>query len=112
MIDMDSNRAAWEKASEKHWREYDDLLAQARDGSSLVETGYFLPSYLNDSYPANGAREYQWTLGHIVNEVVRAGLPITHLGEHPEPFWKMGDIEAAAWRGRLPNTFSLVAGPR
>ncbi|GAA1042791.1 hypothetical protein GCM10009557_69620 [Virgisporangium ochraceum] len=69
-------------------------------------------SYPCDSYPANGAVEYQWNLGQIVNAVVAAGLPIRHLGEHPEPFWKMGEMEAAAWQGHLPNTFSLLAGPR
>lgn len=76
------------------------------------DRGYFMRSYPCDSYPANGATEYQWNLGQIVTAVVRAGLPVVHLGEHPEPFWKMGDLEAAAWRGGLPNTFSLVAGPR
>jgi SAM-dependent methyltransferase len=76
------------------------------------DRGYFEPTYPCDSYPANGAIEHQWNLGHIVNAVVRAGLPVKHLGEHPEPFWKMGDMEAAAWQGQLPNTFSLVAGPR
>ena len=76
------------------------------------DRGYFMRSYPCDSYPANGAVEYQWNLGQIVTAVVRAGLPVRHLGEHPEPFWKMGDLEAAAWDGRLPNTFSLLAGPR
>jgi SAM-dependent methyltransferase len=75
------------------------------------DRGYFMRSYPCDSYPANGAVEYQWTLGQVVNAVVRAGLLIKHLGEHPEPFWKMGEMEAAAWQGQLPNTFSLVAGP-
>lgn len=73
---------------------------------------YFGPSYPNDSYPANGSIEYQWNLGDIVSAVVRAGLPVAHLGEHPEPFWRMGEVDAAAFRGRLPNTFSLIAGPR
>lgn len=76
------------------------------------DRAYFEPTYECDSYPANGAVENQWNLGQIVNAVVGAGLPIRHLGEHPEPFWKMDEIEAAAWQGRLPNTFSLVAGPR
>jgi SAM-dependent methyltransferase len=76
------------------------------------DRGYFAPTYPCDSYPANGAIEHQWNLGQVVNAVVRAGLPVRHLGEHPEPFWKMGELEAAAWQGRLPNTFSLLAGPR
>jgi len=32
------NRTAWEAASQKHVREYADLLAQAADGSSLTGT--------------------------------------------------------------------------
>ena len=37
----EANRRAWEMASHKHVREYDDLLAQAAAGSSLnaVERG-------------------------------------------------------------------------
>ena len=33
-----ANRIAWETASEKHVREYEDLLAQAATGSSLIDT--------------------------------------------------------------------------
>ncbi|HEY0531691.1 MAG TPA: hypothetical protein VGD29_08855 [Actinoplanes sp.] len=175
-----ANRTAWEIASRKHVREYDELLAEARVGGSLtpvehalldplasgcadlVYTGkgaliwmpdigawaldaarllrpgghlfvfeghpavplwtwdtdrprirpdrsYFAPSHLNDSFPANGAVERQWTLGRIVTAVADAGLRIRHLAEHPEPFWRMGGVTAAAWDGRLPNTFSLLA---
>jgi hypothetical protein len=37
----EANRLAWEAASRKHVREYDDLLAQAESGASLnaVERG-------------------------------------------------------------------------
>ena len=35
--DVSNNRLAWESASEKHVREYDDLLRQAADHSSLLE---------------------------------------------------------------------------
>lgn len=76
------------------------------------DRAYFAPTYPCDSYPANGAIENQWNLGQIVNALVNAGLPIRHLGEHPEPFWKMHEMEAVAWQGQLPNTFSLLAGPR
>jgi hypothetical protein len=33
-----ANRRAWDAASEKHVREYDDLLAQAASGSFLNDT--------------------------------------------------------------------------
>jgi SAM-dependent methyltransferase len=74
------------------------------------DRSYFADQLINDSFPANGAIEWQWTLGQIVNALVNAGLVIDRLDEHPEPFWKPGDgYQAAAWNGRLPNTFSLLA---
>jgi SAM-dependent methyltransferase len=73
------------------------------------DRSYFGPGHVNDSFPANGAVEWQWTLGRIVTALAGAGLRIQHLGEHPEPFWRMGGVAAAAWDGRLPNTFSLLA---
>ncbi|WP_203923553.1 hypothetical protein [Rugosimonospora africana] len=41
--------------------------------------------------------------------VIGAGLQLRYLEEYPEPFWRPGDLSAAAWRGRLPNAFALVA---
>ena len=72
---------------------------------------YFGRSFVCDdnSFPANGAVMWQWTLGQTVTAVVRAGLEIKHLAEYAEPFWRMGDIDAAAFRGRLPNSFALLA---
>jgi SAM-dependent methyltransferase len=73
------------------------------------DRSYFARSHVNDTFPANGAVEWQWTLGQIVTAVAGAGMEILHLGEHPEPFWRAGGVAAAAWNGRLPNTFSLLA---
>lgn len=36
-----------------------------------------------------------------------AGLEVRQLEEYAEPFWRMGDVDAAAFRGRLPNAFAL-----
>jgi SAM-dependent methyltransferase len=73
------------------------------------DRSYFAPNHVNDTFPANGAVEWQWTLGQIVTAVAVAGMEILHLGEHPDPFWRAGGVAAAAWNGRLPNTFSLLA---
>jgi len=73
------------------------------------DRSYFARRHVNDTFPASGAVEWQWTLGQIVNAVAGAGMEILHLGEHPEPFWRAGGVAAAAWNGRLPNTFSLLA---
>lgn len=70
---------------------------------------YFARSHVNDSFPAGGAVEWQWTLGDLVTAVVGAGLEIVSLSEYPEPFWRMGGVTAAAWDGRLPNSFALLA---
>jgi SAM-dependent methyltransferase len=48
-------------------------------------------------------------LGQIVTTVIAAGMRVLHLSEHPEPFWRAGGVAAAAWGGRLPNSFALLA---
>lgn len=73
------------------------------------DRSYFGRSHINDTFPANGAVEWQWTLGRIVTTVVEAGMEILHLAEYPEPFWRAGGVAASAWEGRLPNSFSLLA---
>jgi hypothetical protein len=67
---------------------------------------------VNDSYPGRGAVEWQWTLGQIIDAVISAGLEVRHVGEHAEPFWRPQGTDAAAWLGRLPNSFSLLARSR
>ena len=73
------------------------------------DRSYFGGSHVNDTFPGRGAVEWQWTLGEIITAVAAAGMEILHLGEYPEPFWRAGGISAAAWSGRLPNSFALLA---
>jgi SAM-dependent methyltransferase len=73
------------------------------------DRSYFAASHVNDTFPARGAVEWQWTLGQVVTAVAVAGLEIVHLGEYAEPFWRPGGVSAAAWDGRLPNSFALLA---
>mgnify|MGYP004483419391 CR=1 FL=1 len=73
------------------------------------DRSYFGARHVNDTFPAGGAVQWQRTLGEIVTAVVTAGLRVEHLGEYPEPFWRMGGVDAAAWAGRLPNSFALLA---
>ncbi|HET6502994.1 MAG TPA: class I SAM-dependent methyltransferase [Amycolatopsis sp.] len=73
------------------------------------DRGYFARSHVNDTFPGHGAVEWQATLGEIITAVISAGLEVRHVAEHPEPFWRPNGVEAAAWRGRLPNSFSLMA---
>ena len=74
------------------------------------DRSYFARSSVNDTYPALGAVEWQWSLGALVTALVGAGLAVLRLDEHPEPFWRPDGVDAAAWDGRLPNTFTLLAG--
>lgn len=76
------------------------------------DRSYFAPSHVNDSFPGRGATEFQHTLADVVQAIVDVGLELKHLSEHPEPFWQPGGVEADAWRGRLPNTFMLLAERR
>jgi ubiquinone/menaquinone biosynthesis C-methylase UbiE len=73
------------------------------------DRSYFGRTHVNDTFPARGAVEWQWTLGDVVTSVATAGMDIVHLGEYPDPFWRPHGVFAAAWSGRLPNTFSLLA---
>jgi SAM-dependent methyltransferase len=73
------------------------------------DRGYFARSHVNDSFPARGAVEWQHTLGQVVTAVITAGMELLSLAEYPEPFWRPGGVRAAAWNGRLPNAYSLLA---
>jgi SAM-dependent methyltransferase len=73
------------------------------------DRGYVARSHLNDSYPARGATQWQHTLGQVVTAVITAGLELVSLAEYPEPFVRHGGVNAAAFGGRLPNTYSLLA---
>jgi SAM-dependent methyltransferase len=74
------------------------------------DRSYFAESHINDTFPANGAREWQWNLGQIVTAITAAGLRLKTLEEYAEPFWRPADgTNAAAWSGRLPNSYALLA---
>jgi len=74
-----------------------------------TDRSYFGHSHVNDTFPGDGAVEWQWPLGQIVTALATAGLTVQRLTEHPEPFWRPGGVDAAAWDGRLPNTYTLLA---
>jgi hypothetical protein len=73
------------------------------------ERGYFERWHVNDTFPGHGAVEWQATLGETVSAVISAGLDVRHLAEYPEPFWRPAGVAAAAWRGQLPNLYTLIA---
>lgn len=73
------------------------------------DRSYFARSHVNDTFPAHGAVEWQWSLGQIITAVASAGLEVLVVEEYAEPFWQPAGTAAAAWRGRLPNSFALLA---
>lgn len=74
-----------------------------------ADRDYFAATHVNDSFPGNGAVEWQWSLGETVTAVAAAGLTIELVEEYAEPFYRHGGFDARAWDGRLPNAFALVA---
>jgi SAM-dependent methyltransferase len=77
------------------------------------DRGYFARSHVNDTFPAHGAVEFQTTLAEVINAVLSAGLELQYVAEYAEPFWRPeGGVTAAAWGGRLPNTYALIARRR
>ena len=67
------------------------------------DRSYFGRCHVNDTYPARGSVEWQWTLGEIINAVISANLEVLHLAEHPEPFWRPEHVDAAACPGTTPQ---------
>ena len=76
------------------------------------DRSYFGRCHVNDTFPARGAVEWQWTLGEIISAVISAELEVLHVAEQAEPFWRPQNVAAAAWRGQLPNSFTLLARRR
>jgi hypothetical protein len=50
-----------------------------------------------------------WTLGEIVTALLRAGLDIREVAEHPVDWWGGHRDVRPADRGRIPLSFSIVA---
>lgn len=51
----------------------------------------------------------QWTLGQLINTVIRAGLRIEAFNEHPLTFWDQFPQIPAGLLARLPHTYTLLA---
>ncbi len=71
------------------------------------------PTYIGDvGIPLEEqSRKFEclWPLSSVFQALTRAGLQVTHFGEHPEPYWDEFPRLKSELRGRIPNTFSLLA---
>ena len=60
--------------------------------------------------PATAVKhERSWTIAEVFGALTGAGLVVTHLGEHAEPYWDNFPNLAAEVRAGLPLTFSMMA---
>jgi SAM-dependent methyltransferase len=50
-----------------------------------------------------------WTLGEVITALVRAGLRLEQVAEHPDDWWGGHDDVRPEERGRIPLSFSVVA---
>jgi SAM-dependent methyltransferase len=57
------------------------------------------------------ARKYEclWPVSSVFQALTRAGLAVLHFSEHPEPYWEEFPNLKPELRGRIPNTFSMLA---
>jgi SAM-dependent methyltransferase len=57
------------------------------------------------------ARKYEclWPVSSVFQALTHAGLVVIHFGEHPEPYWEEFPNLRPELRGRIPNTFSMLA---
>jgi SAM-dependent methyltransferase len=62
------------------------------------DRSYFDRSHVNDTFPARGAVEWQWTLSEIVTAVIAADMELLHLAEYPEPFWRASGVSCGMER--------------
>ena len=50
-----------------------------------------------------------WTLGEVITSLLRAGLALESVAEHPVDWWGGHADARPAERGRIPLSFSIVA---
>ena len=71
------------------------------------------PTYIGDiGIPVEQqARKYEclWPVSSVFKALTQAGLAVVHFGEHPEPYWEEFPNLRLELRGRIPNTFSMLA---
>ena len=94
--------------------EAETYLYSGVDYFSHCESGAGWPeAYIGDiGIPVEQqSRTYEclWPVSSIFQALTRAGLNVIHFGEHPEPYWDKFPHLKPELRGRIPETFSLLA---
>ncbi len=86
--------------------------AGGRDTLSLWNQGWPTQYIPEPDMPAKEKQapkhERQWTLGQIMNALVKAGLRLERFEEHPQQYWNQFPNLPQEVIDRLPHTFSLM----
>ncbi len=53
--------------------------------------------------------ERVWTIAQVVQALLKAGLQLEYLGEHPDEYWSAFPKLSEADKSRIPMTFSIIA---
>lgn len=81
------------------------------DPRTHTDTGW-PTSYIPESYQQQAMTakyERQWTIAQLVNALIRAGLVMEKLGEHPDPYWDAFPNIPPETLAKLPQTLSILA---
>lgn len=100
----------WRRAGSSHvldatWGGYFDAEFRANADFPASAVSRFSPPGVAPPV----ARERQWTLGHVVTAVARAGLVAERLEERPEHYWPQFPEIAPSEMELLPHSYLLVA---
>jgi SAM-dependent methyltransferase len=53
--------------------------------------------------------ECLWPVSSVFQALIKAGLNVVHLGEYPDAYWEEFTHLKPELRGRIPNTFAILA---
>jgi SAM-dependent methyltransferase len=85
-----------------------DYFAQAPGGGETWPQPY-IDRQENVDPDTIHLHDRQWTLGQVINAVIRAGLQVEYFNEYPLPFWNQFPEIPGEMLARLPHTFTLLA---
>jgi len=98
------------------------LFSQDTETLTLSANDYFTHAEWNKGWPdayigelgvpteqQTPKHERLWTLADVVNALIKAGLSVTHLGEHPDEYWDAFPKLSPEDKAKIPLTYSLIA---
>jgi SAM-dependent methyltransferase len=80
-----------------------------RPGAGEIWPRPFIDQQTETDPAAVKIHDRQWTLGPVINSVIRAGLLIEYFEEYPLPFWGQFPNIPSELLEHLPHTYTLLA---